>query len=168
MSELHLSWLEPCVVLPLVGARWLAWRRDSELARRWCLAFSGATLVAAAGAWLDFQLSDVAEAGDRWSLLSAALGWRPLVIDRMSAPLLPLVALLFFLTQMATVQPEVPRFSYTINLLAEAIVLATYCAKQPWLLVGLMSLGALLALADFQMRRARPAPIASTWACSSA
>ena len=61
----------------------------------------------------------------------------------LSAPLLPLLALLHFLTALATARIKSTRYSFTWLLLAEALWLATFACVHPWVL------GCLLALSTF-------------------
>ena len=65
------------------------------------------------------------------------------VIDELSAPLLPHVALLYFLTTFATLRTKLRRFSFAYTLLSEAIVLATFSCKEPWLIVAFLAAGTL-------------------------
>ena len=61
------------------------------------------------------------------------------------------------------------RFSFTWSLAAEAIRLATFTAKEPWLLIGLLAASTVPAL--HRAGEPRPADAASTcctWRCSSA
>ena len=71
------------------------------------------------------------------------MGGQVLAIDSLSAPLLPLVALLHFLTALATARIKSTRYSFTWLLLAEALWLATFACVHPWVL------GCLLALSTF-------------------
>ena len=59
-------------------------------------------------------------------------------LDELSAPLLPAVALLHFLTAVATARNHTRRFSFSWSLVAEAFCLATFATKEPWLLIGLL------------------------------
>ncbi len=62
------------------------------------------------------------EADDRWQPLSRLLRRdKPLfVIDQFSAPLLPWLALLYFLTAVTTLQAKMRRFSFSWTLVSEA------------------------------------------------
>jgi NADH-quinone oxidoreductase subunit M len=162
ISDLHFSWLEGAILCPLLGAAFVATMRDSHVARKWCLLFSGLTLLCTIGAGLDFQISQAAEADDPWHLVSRIFGRELLLIDQVSAPLLPLVALLYFLTQIATVRTKVERFPFASSLLSEAILLATYSCKIPWGIAGLMALGTILPGLELRSRR-RPAQIYWTY-----
>jgi NADH-quinone oxidoreductase subunit M len=152
MSELHLPWLEVAILCPLVGASFAARFRDSDDARKWCLWFSALTLVCAVGSWLDFQAMNVHEAGDRGHFLSRLAGREVLVVDQLSAPLLPLVALLYLLTSIATVRTKLRRFSFPLSLISEALVLATYSCRIPWAVVALLSAGTIIPFLELRAR----------------
>src|SRR5262249_43911914 len=74
--------------------------------------------------------------------------------DELSAPLLPLVALLHFLTALATGRTKMRLFSLTWSLAAEGIKLATVACLQPWVLVGLLVAGAVPAFVELRNRGA--------------
>jgi len=152
MSELHLPWMEISLLCPLVGAGCAARFRDSHVARKWCLWFSGLTLACAIGAWLDFQFLDVVEADDRGHVLARLFGHRVLVIDHLSAPLLPLVALLYFLTTIATLRTKVGRYSFPLSLVSEAILLAVYSCTARWGVVGLLAAQTVPAYLELRAR----------------
>ncbi|MFM7834724.1 MAG: oxidoreductase, partial [Planctomycetaceae bacterium] len=63
-----------------------------------------------------------------------------LVIDELSAPLPALSALLFLLTILSTLRTKLDRFSMSLTLFSESIVLATLSCHDPWLLIVLLSL----------------------------
>ena len=142
MNQLHFPWLELSVLAPLVGGIWVRRQREAETARAWCLAFSAITLVLAVGACCDFLWLGKFEAHDRWDALEYLTGHDLLVIDELSAPLLPLVALLHLLTAVATPRTKIRRFSFAWTLFSEAIMLATFSCKTPWLLIALLAAGA--------------------------
>ena len=139
MIELHLPLLEAAVMIPLAGAGLIGRLRDADLARRWCVFISGLAFVCATAAWLDFDTLDAAEAGDRWHLLPQLFDRKFFVIDRLSAPLLPLVALLYLLTTASTLRTKIRRFSFALTLTSEAIALATFTCKTPWGVIGLLA-----------------------------
>jgi NADH-quinone oxidoreductase subunit M len=152
VTELHLPWLELCVLIPLVGSLWVSRYREPAVARYHALAFALVTLALATGAWVDFIVMRVSEAGDRFHLSTLLFQRELLKLDEISAPLLPLGALLFAVTMIATVRSKARRFSFTWTLLSEAIVLATFCCKEPWVLIGLLSLGTLPPLFELRAR----------------
>jgi NADH-quinone oxidoreductase subunit M len=141
VSELHLPWLELTIVIPLLGIGWVLGIRDPERVRRHSLVIAGATLLCAIGAWQDFQTLKTFEAHDRWDLLASIFGEEVFVIDELSAPLLPLAALLYLLTELVTLRTKVRRFSFAWTHASEAILLATLSCKEPWVLVPLLAIG---------------------------
>jgi len=143
MMELHLPWLELCMLVPLLGAL-IAFRYREPSQAHWpSVAFALATLIFATGAWIDFILMRASVAEDKFHLMTRLLGREFLVLDKISAPLLPLAALLFALVIIATVRSKARRFSFFSTLLSEAIVLATFSCKEPWLLISLLTLATL-------------------------
>ncbi len=152
MSELHLPWIELSIFLTLVGAAWVAPQRDPERAQKTCLVFSGLALVCTIGAWLDFGWLHVLQAHDRWSLCEKWFGTEIFVIDPLSAPLLPMAALLSFVTALATLRTKIRRFSFGWALLAEAILLATLSCREPWGIVALLAAGVVPPLWELRLR----------------
>src|SRR3954469_25714201 len=110
MHELRLPWLELAGLLPALGAIRGKFTRDSDAARRQSLIASGLALACAVGAWWDFGALHLSEAHDRWGLPSRLFQGDVFVIDELSAPLLPLAALIYFLTEMATLRTKVREF----------------------------------------------------------
>lgn len=132
MHELPFPWLELCVLIPSVGALWVKFTRDPDIARSRSLAASGLALACAVAAWQTFS---------RMSTFEARGWWGPLVIDELSAPKLPLAALIYFLTNMATLRTKVREFSFARSLGSEAILLATFACKAPWAVAALLAAG---------------------------
>ncbi len=143
MTELHLPWLELCVLVPLLGALVVARFREPTDARIYGVTFSIITFVLATCTWLDFIWMRASEAQDRFHLLSRLTGHELLQLDEISAPLLPLAAMLFALTTVATVRSKGRRFSFFWTLITESILLATFSCKTPWLLISLLTLATL-------------------------
>lgn len=152
MSHLHGPWLELGILIPLVGGAVTARCVHPPTARRWSLLFTGATLLCTLGAWLDFTTLHTFEAEDRWEVMTRLIGHELLVVDELSAPLLPHVALLYFLTALATQRTKVQRFSFSGMLCSLALMLAIFSSKDPWLLVGLMSLEVLRPYGELRAR----------------
>lgn len=153
MRELHLPWLELAVLVPVVGALWTSRVRDPDRARRWSLVFSGLALLLATGAWQDFVELRTFQAHDRWDVVQRLFHEDVLVIDELSAPLLPLSALLYFLTVLATLRTKVRRFSFSITLASEARLLALLSCKLPWAIVLLLVVGTLAPFIELRRRR---------------
>lgn len=152
MSDLHFPWLEVSVIVALIGAL-CVWRaRDPHQARNGCLAFTGLVLFCTAGAWFDFEQLHAVEADDAWHLLTRLVGREVFVIDQLSAPLLPLVALLYFLTTLTTQGTKVRRFSFVLTLISEAILLATFSCKEPWLVIALLAAGTIPPYLELRSR----------------
>jgi NADH-quinone oxidoreductase subunit M len=141
LSELRLPWLALSVLLPLLGALRVARQKDPEAAQRDSIFSAVLTLAAALGAWWDFGALRTFQAHDPWDLVGRLLGLPFLVIDELSAPLLPLTALLYLLTAVATLRTKVRRFSFPWMLASEAILLATLSCKEPWGVIGLLAAG---------------------------
>jgi NADH-quinone oxidoreductase subunit M len=152
VSDLHFPWLEASILIALVGAYLVGRSRDPHQARSGTLAFSGLILFCTTGAWFDFEQMHAVEADDAWHLLTMLVGREVFVIDQLSAPLLPLVALLYFLTTLTTHGTKVRRFSFVSTLISEAILLATFSCKEPWLVIALLSLGTIPPYLELRSR----------------
>lgn len=141
MNHLHFCWLEAAIILPLVGSLVVSQMWDPARARRVSAAISGLAFLCAVGAWQDFFTLQVHQASDRWDLMEGVAGRGILVVDEFSAPLLPLVALLYFLTILATLSTKLKRFSFAWTLASESIALATFSTTDPRLMILLLVLG---------------------------
>lgn len=157
MTELHFPWLELSVLIPLVGAIWVSRLRDPDHAHRHRIAFCGAALLCAAGAWLEFLMLPSLEAHDRWDVPARLVGTEVLAIDRLSAPLLPLAALLYLMTTIATMRAKVRSFSFSWMLVSEAILLATIACRQPWGVILLLAAGTVPPWLELSRRGERTA-----------
>ncbi|TWT97959.1 NAD(P)H-quinone oxidoreductase chain 4 1 [Botrimarina colliarenosi] len=153
MNELHLPLIEIAVFAPLLGAL-LARQAGPDTARRCALIASGAALGCSVAVWIDLALVHAFEAHDRWALLSWLPGGDPFVIDEVSAPLLPLAALQFLLTFVATLRASAARFSFALSLIGESLVLATLATKSPWLITALMAAAAVPVAIQLKRRGA--------------
>ena len=157
MSEVHFPWLEMSVLLALIGAIWVGRLRDQFVASRHSLFFSVLVLITTTGAWVDYEFINpigVAphEAQDYWNPLTKLLGREVFVIDPLSSPLLTLVALLYFLVLLTTLRTKIRRFSFAWTLASEAIVLATFCCEEPWLIIGLLAVGTIPPYLELRAR----------------
>jgi NADH-quinone oxidoreductase subunit M len=153
MLELHLPWLELCVLIPALGAAWVATLRDPVSARRSSLVASGLALACSLAAWQDFALLHTRSAHDLWDPLSLLFGEGLLVIDELTAPLLPMAALICFLTNLATLRTKVREFSFARSLASESILLATLSCARPWALVALLAVATVPPLLELRARR---------------
>jgi NADH-quinone oxidoreductase subunit M len=147
MTLLEIPWLELAVALPLLGALGVTRLKDSERARTTTLAVTAAALVFACAAWAQFEAGT-----EPFSLLALATGRRLLAIDTLSAPLLPLTALLFALTSIATLRTKIKRFSFAGSLCSQGIVLATLACTSVWGIIALLALGTLPPLMELRRR----------------
>jgi NADH-quinone oxidoreductase subunit M len=143
MTTLHIPWIELAILLPLIGACWVRFLRNPDTAREHSLWISGLSLVCACAAWLNLNTSGQGPtlAREQWDLMTRWLGHDLFVVDELSAPLLPLAALLFLLTELATLRTKVRRFSFASVLAREAILLATFACSEPWAVVVLLAMG---------------------------
>ena len=151
MTFASVPWLELAVAVPLVGALCLSRSRDALSASRWCLGFLGAGLVCAVAAWGGFMGGRTADGTSAFDALPLLFGRNVFAIDALSAPLVPLLALLHFLTALATARTKMSRFSFAWLLAGSALRVAVFACKMPW------DLGVLLVLATippyFELRR---------------
>ncbi len=152
MSDLHFPWLELSILIPLIGAALVQRLRDPVQARTWSVVASGLTLMSAFATWEDFGLLNAKEADDAWHLLSRLFGREMFVIDQLSAPLLPLTALLYTLTIFTTLRTKIRRFSFSWTLISEAITLATLSCKLPWLVIALLAVGTIPPFLELRAR----------------
>lgn len=151
--NLHLPWLELTIMTPLVGALLVCRVRDPEVARARALIVTGLALFLALGAWEDFRTLHTFEAHDHWDMVSPLLGADAVVIDELSAPLLPLAALLYFLTTLSTLRTKVRRFPFAWTLVSLALVLALLSCRSPWGVIGLMAAQAIPPAVELRARK---------------
>ncbi len=152
MLGLHLPWLELAIVTPLAGML-LVWKaHTADQARARALAAAGLALFLAVGTWEDFGTLHTFDAHDRWDLVSRWMGEDFLVVDELSAPLLPLAALLFFAMILGTLRTKVHRFPFAWTLLSESLVLAMLSTRSGWWMILLVALQALPPLWELRSR----------------
>ena len=99
---------------------------------------------------------------------ASGLGRDIFVVDEFSAPLLPLAALLFLLTELATLRTKVRRFSFASVLVREAILLATFACKQPWAIAACWRRERFRPGWSCASETSRRECMSCTWRCSSA
>jgi NADH-quinone oxidoreductase subunit M len=139
MSLLYLPWLEFAIAAGLIGSPLVSRFRDPNRAFRWGLLFTGMSFGSALLAWMAFVQKVSAEATRPYSVQPYLFGREVFGLDELSAPLVPTVALLHFLTALATARTHVRRFSISWSLAAETIRLAMFSCKEPWVLIVLMT-----------------------------
>ncbi len=153
MIELHLPWLELAILLPFIGGLFVSRVPEADRIRRISLSISALSLVCSIGAWIDFGFLHVFKAHDHWDMLSSLTGNEFFIIDELSSPLIPLVALLFFLTQLATTRGKARRFSFAWALLGQATMLATFSCINPWGIIAFMTIGVLPPWLELRSRK---------------
>jgi NADH-quinone oxidoreductase subunit M len=155
MNLLNLPWLELAIAIALIGSPSISRLRDPNRAFRWGLTFTGLSFACTLLAWLAFYLGIPAEQPRPWSVQPYLFGRQLFGLDELSAPLLPTVALLHFLTAVATARTHMRRFSISWSLAAEAIRLATFSCKEPWVLIGLLTVSTIPPYVEL-LNRGRP------------
>jgi NADH-quinone oxidoreductase subunit M len=153
VNELHFPLIELAILAPVLGAV-VARGAAPDGARRIALVATAVALAASLAAWADLEVVRAFEAHDRWTLLGWFPGGDPLVLDELSAPLLPLAALEFLLTLLATLRAKAVRFSFALTLVSESLVLATLSTRSPWLIVLLMAAAAVPPAIEMRRRGA--------------
>ena len=154
MIDLQFPWIELSILVPLLGAIWVARLGDSDRVRRYSIGISALAFLCATGAFIDFTLLNISASHGAWGFSKKFFGEDAFLIDELSAPLLPLAALLFALTILSTLKTAMRRFSFASTLVSEALVLATVSTRTPWLVVVLLLLGSLVPFLE-QRRKGR-------------
>jgi NADH-quinone oxidoreductase subunit M len=153
MNELHFPWLLPAILTPLIGAIVVGRvPHEPEAARKRCIVFAAITLALLVGAWVDFSWGEKPVAGAGMVQMPSWLWPDVLAIDELNAPLLPMVALVYLLTTVATLRTKIRRFSFAWTLCSESIAVATLSCESPWALIGLLALGTLPPLWELHAR----------------
>jgi NADH-quinone oxidoreductase subunit M len=150
---LPVLWLELAILVALLGALCVSPLRDPFRAWRWGLAFTAATLVCAVLACLGYYLSRVNGVEVDTGTHADLLGRQVLRIDELNAPLLPVGALLHFLTALATGRTKMRRYSLSWSLASEAIRLAAFGCADPGPLLGLLAVGTVPGYVELLNRR---------------
>ncbi|MCI0700311.1 MAG: oxidoreductase [Planctomycetia bacterium] len=158
MNVFALPWLELSVLVPLVGGLCIGWVRNPVAASRWCLAFAGVTLGCTLLVLIGHATGEAPTGASVWGIQSQLFGGQFLEVDALSAPLLPLVALLHLLTALATARTKMARFSFAWMLGGESLRLAAFGCKTPWVLIGLLVAATGLTYIEL-LRRGKPTRI---------
>lgn len=150
MRLLWLPWLELAIAAAVVGALVVGRLRRPDRAALGGMVATGLVFVGTFLAWLGFYLGVPASP---WSVQPRLLGRRLLELDELSAPLVPAIALLHFLTALATSRAQLRRFSFAWSLASEAIRLASFACAEPRALVGLLALMTVTPYLELRKRR---------------
>jgi NADH-quinone oxidoreductase subunit M len=152
MPTLHFPWLDLSILAPMVGWFILSLLKDREKARSTTIVFTMLALVFAVGEWIDFSTLNSFEAEESGSLIVTIFSHHVLVVDELSAPLLPLTALGFFLVVFSTLKSKHLRFPFSKILLYESILLGVVCCRASWILIALLVLSTIPAWLDLRAR----------------
>lgn len=152
MSQLHFPWLELAILAPLLGAFVVATQSKGERAMQIASGFSLLSLILSVGEWIDFVSLETFEAHDHGDFLSWIFNQDIIVVDELSAPLLPMAALGYFVVTLSTLKTKIDRFSFGWTLVSEAILLATISCKTSWILVGLLAVSIVPPWIELRMR----------------
>ncbi len=153
MMELHLPWLELAILIPILGALWIGRIREAKLVRRQTLFVCAITLGLAIGEWIDFGTLHTFEAHDHWDLVHRVTTVDILVVDELSAPLLPLTALVFLMTVLSTLPSKAGRFPFRSALILLGMCMAILSCREPWVIVSLVSLMCVPVAANIRERK---------------
>ncbi|MBM4001183.1 MAG: oxidoreductase [Planctomycetes bacterium] len=151
MNELSFPWLECAVLIPLVAVPAVLRVRDPETALRRTLVASSLAFLCAVAASVDFGWSGGFDARAPWDPWSVLAGRDGMVIDGLSAPLLPLAALLYLLVVVATLRTKIRRFPFAWTLFSESALLALLGCRDPWGVIGLLAIQTIPPF--FELRR---------------
>lgn len=152
---MYIPWLELAIGFAIVGSATIARIREPTRAYHWGLTFTGICFLTTLLAWLAFYLEIPADAVSHFSVQPQLFGRQLFSLDALSAPLLPAVALLHFLTALATARTKMRRYSFSWSLAAAAIGMATFSCQEPWVLVGLLACATLPPYVEL-VNRSRP------------
>ena len=153
MNLFSLPWLELAIMAALIGSPFVSRLREPRRAYQWALAFTGTSFACAFLAWLSFYVETAPTVSQRWSVQPALFGRQVFRLDELSAPLVPAVSLLHFLTALATSRAHARRYSFSWSLAAEAIRLMTFSCNEPWILIWLLSLATVPPFVELLNRR---------------
>jgi NADH-quinone oxidoreductase subunit M len=138
MPELHFPWLQAAILITGLGAIAVQWMRSRQAKRALALTLCSIAFAFSVGEWVDFATVDSFEAHDHWDIVHLLFHSEVFVVDELSAPLLPLAALIYLGTVLSTLRTKVQRFSFSLTLASESIMLATLSCRASWTLVGLL------------------------------
>lgn len=140
MTLLEVPWLDCAIAISMIGSLWVSQVREPNRAAHLGLLFTGSAFVCTFLASLGFYLGTDTQTLSRASIHSHVFGEEVFVLDELSAAIVPAVALLHFMTALATARVSMRRFSFSWSLASEAIRLAIFSCQASWLLVGLLAI----------------------------
>ncbi len=152
MNILELPWLDYALLSTAMGSLWVGRQRDPLRAYSWGLAFTGGALACAVLAWLGFYLGAPTEPGEALGLQRRLIGRVVFALDELNAPLFPAIALIHFLTALATARAKMRRFSFTWSLAAGTLRLAMFACRSPWPLIVLLAVSTIPPYIELRTR----------------
>ncbi len=154
MNLYLIPWLELSLGIPLLGAIAIAQLREIHEARQWACGLCGLSLICAQLAWFVSRVpADAALVELRSGSLSALCHREIFELDDFSAPLLPLAALIYFVTLLVTLRTKMRRFSFAWALVSLSLTLATIGCRNDWGIIALLAVGAVLPYLELRSRR---------------
>ncbi len=138
MKELHFPWMEVSILLPLIGSLIVYLLRRTDLAYRLGVLITGLCVLLTIGESIDFGMLHTFAAHDHWDIFTLLFHRDVFVIDELSAPLLPMAAIVYFVVVLSTLKTQIPRFSLPWTLVSESILLAILSCQTSWVLVLLL------------------------------
>lgn len=153
MPEFQLPWLEASIIVPLSGAVWMTLARTGNRSLGTASVLCAISLMLTLGEMIDFLMIGAFEAHDHWPRVSAKFPADIFVVDELSTLLLPLAALVFLVTIVSTLRTQIPGFSLSSALFAEAILLATFSCRASWILVILLVLSTIAPYFELRQRK---------------
>ncbi len=139
------TWLAISILIPLLTALLVARLDDAGRSRTWTLVANSLALLTAVLAW-----------AAQGSLSGESVAGNWLALDRFSAPLGPLAALVFLATTLVTLRTKIRRFSFAGSLVSEALTLATLGCLEPWGIIAGLALGVVPPLLELRRRGQTP------------
>lgn len=152
MTSFCIPWLDVCVLTPLLGALAARRIRRAETAQGLGIAVGAAALATGMGAWMDPLAAVGLATPNSAPLLSALFGPGAFALDALSGPLVPLAALLYLMTALATLRTKLQRFSFSWSLLSLSLTLAILACQNRHLLATLMIASAAPPLVELRGR----------------
>jgi NADH-quinone oxidoreductase subunit M len=156
MTALQLPWLEAAILLALFGAMFVSRLHDPQRAALLGTAFTAMVLLCTVLAWVAFALGVTPDAGVAWSLQTYIGSPQLFGLDNLGAPLVVVAALLHFLTALATPRTKMRRFSFSWSLFSEAIRLAIFSCREPWVLIVLVAINTVPPMVELLNRGQSP------------
>ncbi|MDZ4820829.1 MAG: proton-conducting transporter membrane subunit [Planctomycetota bacterium] len=147
----HFPWISAAIVVVLAGSAWASRQRRAETVCKGCILVSAVALFCSLMAWWEFSFNGNIQA-ETGGPLAQWRGSGVLEMDGLSAPLIPLAALLYLLTFTVTLRTKLRRFSFTWALISEAILLATFATSSVWPLVTLLVVGTIPPYLELRAR----------------